>query len=179
MREFVGQSPSGRQHTKELLKIYHCEYIGAQEVPMLHPRKAKISAIVGGILAILLSLLGLLLVGPLTAAAYWFFPIVSLAYIAGFVAFAVFYSQEKGTREAKISAIVGVILAILLSLPPMVIFGVAVMGAATIAATFYVAARKNRSRAWAIASILLGPIILLIVVSLPKLPDEGTLALTT
>ena len=101
-------------------------------------------------------------------------PIILLAYLAGFVAFAVFYAHEEGTRKAKITAIVGVILAVLLST-----FSVLIGGAVMVAATFYVADRKNRSRAWAIPAIFLGPIILLIVVSLRKLPPEGTLSLTS
>ena|SRR5215472_12240328 len=101
--------------------------------------------------------------------------IILLAYLAGFVAFAVFYSREEGTRKARITAVVGVILAFLLSLFLSLIIG----GGVLVAATFYVADRKNRSRAWAIPAILLGPIILLIVVFLPRLPEEGTLSLAS
>jgi len=101
-------------------------------------------------------------------------PIILFAYLAGFIAFAVFYSREEGTRKAQITAVVGVILAFLLSL-----FSLIIGGGVLVAATFYVADRKNRSRAWAIPALLLGPIILLIVVSLPRLPEEGTLSLTS
>ena len=100
--------------------------------------------------------------------------IILLAYLAGFVAFGVFYSREEGTRRAQITAVVGVILAFLLSL-----FSLLLGGGVLVAATFYVAYRKNRSRAWAIPAILLGPVILLIVVCLPRLADEGTLSLTS
>jgi hypothetical protein len=102
-------------------------------------------------------------------------PIILLAYLAGFVAFAVFYSREEGTRKAQITAVVGVILAFLLSL----FLSLAIGGGILVAATFYVADRKNRSRAWAIPALILGPIILLIVVSLPKVAEEGTLSLTS
>jgi hypothetical protein len=67
-----------------------------------------------------------------------------------------------------------VILAFVLSL-----FSVLIGGGVIVAATFYVADRKNRSRAWAIPAIALGPIVLLIVVSLPRLADEGRLSLTS
>ena len=99
--------------------------------------------------------------------------IILLLYVAGFIAFAVFYTREEGTAKAKITAIVGVIVAILLSM-----FNLFIGGAVIVAATFYVADRKNRSRAWAIPAIFLGPIILLVVVLLPKLPEGTSLSLT-
>jgi RsiW-degrading membrane proteinase PrsW (M82 family) len=58
-------------------------------------------------------------------------PLLLLAYVAGFVAFAVFYSREEGTRKAKTIAIVSVILAMLLSL-----FSLLIGGAVIVAATF-------------------------------------------
>ena len=100
--------------------------------------------------------------------------IILLAYSTGFAAFAGFYSREEGTWKAKVTAVVGVIVALVLSL-----FSLPIGGGLIVAATFYVADRKNRNRAWAIPAILFGPIILLIVVSLPKLADEGTLSLTS
>jgi hypothetical protein len=47
-----------------------------------------------------------------------------------------------------------------------------------VAATFYVADKKNRTRFWAIPALLLGPVIMLIVVLLPKLPDTSSLGLS-
>ena len=101
--------------------------------------------------------------------------IVLFLYLAGLVAFAVFYSREEGTARAKITAVVGLVLVLLLS----VFFSLFIGGAVMVAATFYVADRKNRSRAWAIPAIFFGPLILLIVVFLPKLPEGTSLSLTS
>ncbi len=101
------------------------------------------------------------------------FVIVSL-YMAGWVAFAIFYVRDDRTTRALVRACVGIALALLLT----VFFSVMVGGAITIAATFYVADRKNRSRAWALLAFLLGPIALIVIVLLPKQVDTSTLSLT-
>ncbi len=101
--------------------------------------------------------------------------IIICLYMAGWVAFATFYVRDEGnTTKAIVKASVGIALALVLS----AFFSLLVGGAITIAATFYVADRKNRSRAWALLAFLLGPIALLIIVLLPKLPDTSTLSLT-
>ncbi len=105
---------------------------------------------------------------------WWYLLLVSL-YMAGWIAFAIFYARQEQTTKALVLGFAGVAVALLLT----VFFGVFVGGAITVAATFYVADRKNRSRGWALLSFLLGPIALLIVVILPKQVDTSTLSLTT
>ncbi len=104
----------------------------------------------------------------------WYFLLAVSLYTAGWVAFAIFYAREEQTTKALVLGFAGVVVALLLT----VFFGVFVGGAITIAATFYVADRKNRSRGGALVSFLLGPIALLIVVLLPKQVDTSTLSLT-
>jgi len=101
--------------------------------------------------------------------------IVLLLYVAGLVVFAVFYTREERTAKAKVAAIIGLVLVLLLS----IFFSLFIGGAVMVAATFYVADRKNRSRAWAIPAIFFGPLILLLIVFLPKLPEGTSLSLTS
>jgi hypothetical protein len=104
--------------------------------------------------------------------------LVALVYlvlcIAGYAAFCIFYAREEGTSAAIVKAVVMFVVASLLAIY-LRLLGAAVV----IAATFYVADRKNRSRGWAALAFLLGPIALLIAVALPKLPDSSlSLSLT-
>jgi uncharacterized protein YqgC (DUF456 family) len=102
--------------------------------------------------------------------------IVTCLYMAGWIAFASFYVRDEGgTTKALVKACVGIALALFLS----AFFSLLIGGAITIAATFYVADRKNRSRAWALLAFVLGPIALLILVLLPKQADTATLSLNT
>ncbi len=105
---------------------------------------------------------------------WWYLLVISL-YMAGWIAFAIFYAREEQTVKATIVACGGVALALLLTL----FFGVYVGGAITVAATFYVADRKNRSRGWALLSFVIGPVALVIITILPKQVDTSTLSLTT
>jgi peptidoglycan biosynthesis protein MviN/MurJ (putative lipid II flippase) len=92
--------------------------------------------------------------------------------IISYAAFGVFYAREEGTTAAKVKAIIGVVVASIITF----FFGI-IGGGIAIAATFYVVDRKNRSRGWAPLAFLLGPIALLIAVSLPKLEDTSSLSL--
>lgn len=94
--------------------------------------------------------------------------------IISYAAFAIFYVREEESSSASIvKAAVGFVIAGLITW----YIGV-IGGAIAIAATFYVADRKNRSRGWAALAFLLGPITLLVVVCLPKLADTSSLSLS-
>ncbi len=107
------------------------------------------------------------------------FPILALViqglYIAGIVAFARFYALEEGTRRAQMIATVGACVAVILTL----VFGFIMGGVIGVLAGFYAADHKNRGRGWALLTLLLGPIGMLIVIFLPKQPDTSTLSLTS
>lgn len=96
-----------------------------------------------------------------------------LLYVAGLVAFAMFVSrQEDSTSKTRVWVWVGAAVAMLLAL-----FSLLIGGAVMIAACFYVADRKNRSRMWAILGLFLGPVALLVLVSLSKLNSGESLSL--
>lgn len=59
----------------------------------------------------------------------------------------------------------------------LALFSLLLGGAVMIAACFYVADRKNRSRMWAILGLFFGPIALLVLVSLSKLNAGDSLSL--
>jgi hypothetical protein len=85
--------------------------------------------------------------------------------ILSYAAFAGFYmSENRCSPRSIVTAAIGFVIASLLTLS----VGAAVGGALAVAATFYVVDRKNRSRAWALAALLFGPITLFITVCLPK-----------
>src|SRR5437879_1655619 len=95
-------------------------------------------------------------------------------YLAGLIAFAVFYAKEEGIR---VSTALMSWVAVLLGLAAGLVWP-GMVGPCMVAATFYVADKKNRTRIWAIPALFLGPIILLVVVFLPKLQDTSTLGLS-
>lgn len=96
-----------------------------------------------------------------------------LLYVAGVVAFAVFVSrQEDSTSKTRIWIWVLALVALLLALSSLLIGG-----AVMIAACFYVADRKKRSRMWAILGLFFGPVALLVLVSLSKLNAGDSLSL--
>lgn len=88
---------------------------------------------------------------------------VLLLYLAGLIAFVIFYGKEEGTTGAYLGAFVAILIAFVLG----VFYNITIIGA-MVAATFYVADRKNRSRLWAVPAMFLGPLVLLLVVLLPK-----------
>lgn len=96
-----------------------------------------------------------------------------LLYVAGIVAFALFVSrQEDSTSRTRIWVWVLAGVALLLAL-----FSLWIGGAIMIAACFYVADRKNRSRMWAILGLFFGPVPLLVLVGLSKLNAGDSLSL--
>ena len=88
---------------------------------------------------------------------------ILLLYLAGLIAFVLFYGKEEGTTRAYVSAFAAILIAFVLG----VFYRITILGA-TVAATFYVADRKNRSRLWAVPAMFLGPLVLLVIVLLPK-----------
>jgi hypothetical protein len=84
-------------------------------------------------------------------------------YLAGLIAFVLFYGKEEGTTRAYLGAFAAILIAFALG----VFYRITILGA-MVAATFYVADRKNRSRLWAVPAMFLGPLVLLAVVLLPK-----------
>ena len=101
--------------------------------------------------------------------------VVQALYIVGIVAFARFYSLEEGTRRARIIAVIGACIAVLLT----VLFGNILGGVIGVLAGFYVADHKNRGRGWALLPLVFGPIGMLVVIFLPKQPDTSTLSLSS
>ncbi len=99
--------------------------------------------------------------------------IVYLLYVAGCLAFGVFYGKQEDTGTAYLKGF-GIALVLLVLGFLHGVLGVGAM----VAATFYVADRKNRSRFWAGLAIVLGPIALLVITLLPKQPDTSTLSIT-
>jgi hypothetical protein len=94
-------------------------------------------------------------------------------YAAGCVAFGIYYAKENGgTPKAATKGILAALLLLVLG----ALHGLLGVGA-MVAATFYVADRKNRSRSWAALAMFFGPIALLIVTLLPK-QAETKLSLT-
>ncbi len=109
-----------------------------------------------------------------------FFLIIQVLYIAGILAFARFYSHsipklEEGTRRARLIAVIGAFIAVVLTL----VFGNVMGGVIGVLAGFYVTDHKNRGRGWAFLPLLLGPIGMLVVIFLPKLHDTSTLSLSS
>jgi hypothetical protein len=89
---------------------------------------------------------------------------ILLLYLAGLIAFVLFYGKEEGgTTRAYLGAFAAILIAFVLG----VFYRITILGA-MVAATFYVADRKNRSRLWAVPAMFLGPLVLLVVVLLPK-----------
>jgi hypothetical protein len=88
---------------------------------------------------------------------------ILLLYLAGLIAFVLFYGKEEGTRRACLGASAAISIAFVLG----VFYRITIIGA-MVAATFYVADRKNRSRLWAVPAMFFGPLVLLVVVLLPK-----------
>jgi hypothetical protein len=97
---------------------------------------------------------------------------ILLVYLAGLIAFVLFYGKEEGTKRAYLGAFAAILIAFLLG----VFYRITIIGA-MVAATFYVADKKNRSRLWAIPAMFFGPFVLLVVVLLPK-HETPTLSLT-
>jgi hypothetical protein len=97
---------------------------------------------------------------------------ILLLYLAGLIAFVLFYGKEEGTTRAYLGACAAILIAFVLG----VFYRVTIVGA-MVAATFYVADRKNRSRLWAVPAMFFGPLVLLVVVFLPK-HEASTLSLT-
>lgn len=83
--------------------------------------------------------------------------------LCGLIAFVLFYGKEEGTTRAYLGAFAAILIAFVLG----VFYRITILGA-MVAATFYVADRKNRSRLWAVPAMFLGPLVLLAVVLLPK-----------
>jgi NADH:ubiquinone oxidoreductase subunit 5 (subunit L)/multisubunit Na+/H+ antiporter MnhA subunit len=103
----------------------------------------------------------------------FFSVIYLLLYVAGIVAFAMFVSrQEDSTSRTRVWIWVLAGVALLLAL-----FSLWIGGAVMIAACFYVADRKNRSRVWALLGLFFGPLALLVLVSLSKLNAGDSLSL--
>lgn len=95
-------------------------------------------------------------------------------YAAGCVGFGIFYAKENdGTPAAYVKGL-GIALLLLILGAWKGVIGVGAM----VAATFYVADRKNRSRAWAILAMFLGPIALLVLTVMSKKAEAGSLSLT-
>lgn len=90
-------------------------------------------------------------------------------YIASLIAFGVFVIREEGTTKSKIFVVLLIAVGIL-----VVFFNRIIGGGVMVAACFYVADRKNRSRMWALPGLLFGPLVLLLLVSLPKLEDASS-----
>jgi hypothetical protein len=88
---------------------------------------------------------------------------ILLLYLAGLIAFVIFYGKEEGTTRASLGAFAAILIAFVLG----VFYRITIIGA-MVAATFYVADRKNRSRLWAVPAMFFGPLVLLVVVLLPK-----------
>jgi hypothetical protein len=98
--------------------------------------------------------------------------LVYALYLAGLIAFGVFYIMEEGTTKAYVGIFAVIVVVVLLGVMQRLFFA-----GAMVAGTFYVVDRKNRSRGWAIPAILFGPIVLFIVVLLPKQAADSTLSL--
>ena len=96
-------------------------------------------------------------------------------YIVSLIAFGIFVIREEGTTKSKIFVVLLIVVGIL-----VVFFNRIIGGGVMVAACFYVADRKNRSRMWALPGLFVGPLILLLLVCLPKLEDASSgLHLTT
>lgn len=93
-------------------------------------------------------------------------------YLAGLIAFMLFYGKEEGTTRAYVGAFAAILIAFVLG----IFFRVTMIGG-MVAATFYVADRKNRSRLWAVPAMFFGPLALLVIVLLPK-RQTSSLSLT-
>lgn len=93
-------------------------------------------------------------------------------YVAGLIVFGIFVTREEQSTNAKVGIWVGIFFAVILALFSNVLgFGMMV------AACFYTADKKNRTRMWALLGLLLGPIALLFLVALPKLNAGDSLSL--
>lgn len=93
-------------------------------------------------------------------------------YVAGLIVFGIFVTREEQSTKAKVGVWVGIFFAVILALFSNVLgFGMMV------AACFYTADKKNRTRMWALLGLLLGPIALLFLVALPKLNAGDSLSL--
>jgi len=90
-------------------------------------------------------------------------------YIASLVAFGVFVMREEGTVKSKTFAVLFILVGMFLVFVNRVIGG-----GVMVAACFYAADRKNRSRMWALPALFFGPLVLLWLVCLPKLQDTST-----
>jgi len=90
-------------------------------------------------------------------------------YIVSLVVFGIFVIREEGTAKSKFVVVVAIVIGVVL-----VFFNRILGGGVMVAACFYAADRKNRSRMWALPGLFLGPIILFILVFLPKLEDTST-----
>jgi hypothetical protein len=90
-------------------------------------------------------------------------------YIASLIAFGVYVVREEGTAKSKLVIGLLILLGIIL-----VFFNRIIGGGVMVAACFYVADRKNRSRLWALLGLFLGPLVLLPLVFLPKLEDTSS-----
>jgi hypothetical protein len=88
---------------------------------------------------------------------------ILLFYLAGLIVFVLFYGKEEGTTRAYLGAFAALLIAFVLG----AFYRITMIGA-MVAATFYVANRKNRSRLWAVPAMFFGPLALLAIVLLPK-----------
>lgn len=90
-------------------------------------------------------------------------------YVASLIAFGIFVIREEGTTKSKIFVV------LLIAIGILIVFSNRIIGGGVmVAACFYVADRKNRSRMWALPGLFLGPLILLLLVCLPKLEDVSS-----
>jgi RsiW-degrading membrane proteinase PrsW (M82 family) len=94
-------------------------------------------------------------------------------YVAGLIVFGIFVSREQESSNAKVGVWIGIVSAVILAFLWTAV-GLGMM----VAACFYVADKKNRSRMWAILGLLIGPIALLLLVALPKLDAGDSLSLS-
>jgi drug/metabolite transporter (DMT)-like permease len=90
-------------------------------------------------------------------------------YVASLVVFAIFVIREEGTGKSKLFAALIILVGIV-----VVFFNRLLGGGVMVAACFYVADRKNRSRMWALPALFLGPLVLLVLLFLPKLEDASS-----
>lgn len=90
-------------------------------------------------------------------------------YVASLIAFGVYVVREEGTAKSKFVFVTAILVGVAL-----VFFSRILGGGVMVAACFYVADRKNRSRLWALPSLFFGPLVLLLLVFLPKLDDTST-----
>lgn len=93
-------------------------------------------------------------------------------YVAGLIVFGIFVTREQQSTNAKVGVWIGIFFAVILALFSNLL-GLGMM----VAACFYTADKKNRTRMWALLGLLLGPIALLFLVALPKLNAGDSLSL--